>query len=244
MWKEYENGSSIGKVGSEKGIIVLDCEHDEGMRITLEKCESYFTITYGLYGNMVDTLFGTEDEMKKTFEGLKIELEYYKYIPNSQDFEELSAWCGDLYNRRLNSAPKPRNKSKDAFSELREFSLNHFMIDMFPELKNDFIDYSGEDGYFYGTYCTYPDLLKPLILKAINENNDDILRRFSNLLEDISFSNDEFIDNFFYVGILEDICFFSEEERIILSKYFKENTLEKFNKYYSGLIESGYIKKA
>lgn len=229
MWKEYNRGKTIGTKGSESGIILLDYEHDFGMRITLEKCKEYFAITYGLYGNMVDTLFGDEEEMRQTVECLKIELEYFKYIEDDENFEHLSEWCNNLCSRRQNTVPKPFDNSSDGLNNLIEFSLNHLLIDMFPELKKPFEEYSGEDSYFYGVYCTYPDLLKPLVLKAIDENNEGVLKRFGYLVEDISESNDKFVDNFFYVGILEDIYFLSKEEKEILFKYLKENTIKKYN---------------
>lgn len=49
MWKIYDNGNTLGTKDSENGIIVLDYEYDESMRITLENCDDHFAITYGLY---------------------------------------------------------------------------------------------------------------------------------------------------------------------------------------------------
>ena len=65
MWSAFDNGLSIGNVGSERGIIVRDEEHSHGARITIE-CDGItapFSITCGIYGWMVHTrFFATENE--------------------------------------------------------------------------------------------------------------------------------------------------------------------------------------
>jgi len=58
-WHAYGNGTSTGMKGSEGGIIVLDEEHSDGARITLEQGghTAPWAITCGVYGLMVHTRF-------------------------------------------------------------------------------------------------------------------------------------------------------------------------------------------
>lgn len=58
-WYAYGNGTSTGMKGSEGGTIVLDEEHADGARITLERDGDIapWAITCGVYGLMVHTRF-------------------------------------------------------------------------------------------------------------------------------------------------------------------------------------------
>ena len=57
MWSENEE--AIGSTGSENGIIILDLEHSEGARISLEEKSTVapFSITIGIYGLLMHTIF-------------------------------------------------------------------------------------------------------------------------------------------------------------------------------------------
>jgi hypothetical protein len=71
QWVSFENGSTIGQLGSESGVIIRDSEHPLGARITLERAGSIapYSITCGIYGCMVHTrLFATEQEASQQFE--------------------------------------------------------------------------------------------------------------------------------------------------------------------------------
>ncbi len=76
-WTNFDGGSTIGRQGSEGGIILLDEEHGDGARVTLERCDRVpFAITCGLYGNMAHTVFtGSEQEALDTFHAIKTNLE-------------------------------------------------------------------------------------------------------------------------------------------------------------------------
>ena len=58
-WRHFESSTTIGKTGSESGIILEDYENRNGARITLEKdCNGIpFAITLGIYGFMFHTHF-------------------------------------------------------------------------------------------------------------------------------------------------------------------------------------------
>jgi hypothetical protein len=77
-WNSFEGGASIGKRGSEHGVIGLDDEHAYGARITLERdaTPAPFSITCGPCGGLfVHTrFFGAEDSAKEAFQSMKTEL--------------------------------------------------------------------------------------------------------------------------------------------------------------------------
>lgn len=53
MWRPFEDGATVGRSGSEGGIILRDEEHDAGARITLERGCAHgvpFAVTCGIYG--------------------------------------------------------------------------------------------------------------------------------------------------------------------------------------------------
>ena len=73
-WTEYQNGETVGLIGSESGRIAVDQEHSSGARITLEKDAELapFTITCGIYGWMVHTrFFSSRTEAQEQFEAMK-----------------------------------------------------------------------------------------------------------------------------------------------------------------------------
>jgi len=63
-WQSFEDGRTIGKTGNEGGVIVLDQEHIDGARLTLEQncLRAPYAITCGVYGWMVHTRFFADDE--------------------------------------------------------------------------------------------------------------------------------------------------------------------------------------
>jgi hypothetical protein len=74
MWQSFAKGRTIGKSGSEAGVILLDEEHAEGARITLE-CDgriAQFAITCGIFGWMVHTrFFANEEDARLAYEDTK-----------------------------------------------------------------------------------------------------------------------------------------------------------------------------
>jgi hypothetical protein len=92
MWQSFDEGRTIGESGSEKGVILLDEEHVDGARITLER-DGYtpFAITCGIYGWMAHTrFFANEEEARQTYGEMKHSLEsIVQSIPltNEPDFD-------------------------------------------------------------------------------------------------------------------------------------------------------------
>lgn len=78
MWGQFDNGKSIGNKGSESGIIVLDEEHIDGARITLERDggAAPWSVTCGIYGSFLHTAFASsETEGRMKYEQMKTDLE-------------------------------------------------------------------------------------------------------------------------------------------------------------------------
>lgn len=91
-WHPFEEGTSLGKQGSENGVIFRDEEHEEGSRITLERdgATAPFAITCGIYGWMFHTrFFGREAEASTEYELMKAGLaEILSVIPYNDDPEK------------------------------------------------------------------------------------------------------------------------------------------------------------
>jgi hypothetical protein len=68
-WRHFDSGKSIGKSGSEGGIIISDLENNDGARITVEKdCGNIpFAVTVGIYGLMFHTHFDSSLEKANLF---------------------------------------------------------------------------------------------------------------------------------------------------------------------------------
>ncbi len=91
-WYEYDDGYSVGTVGSSDGAIVRDEEHKSGARITLEEENSFadFAITCGVFGWMFHTrFFGDEDEANEAFDEMKAELDkVLEALPSEEAADE------------------------------------------------------------------------------------------------------------------------------------------------------------
>lgn len=89
IWHPFDNGTSVGDVGSESGIIIRDVEHSDGARITLERNGGTvpFGITCGIYGWMVHTrYFSREAEAQQEFDKMQESLdEILRRIPFDDD---------------------------------------------------------------------------------------------------------------------------------------------------------------
>ncbi len=92
MWQPFNEGKTIGAVGSENGTIVLDDEHSLGARITLERetRTAPFAITCGIYELLVHTrFFSHKEDAAAQFEAMKIALaEIIESIPLVSDPEK------------------------------------------------------------------------------------------------------------------------------------------------------------
>ena len=74
-WTKFEKGRTIGKKGSEDGIILADLENIHGARITVEQIgdpSPRFAITFGIYGLLFHTHFRQrQDEVEQSIAWLK-----------------------------------------------------------------------------------------------------------------------------------------------------------------------------
>jgi hypothetical protein len=93
-WNPFDEGNSIGTIGSEDGKILKDEENSFGARITLEGNGSIapFSITIGIYGLMFHTDFyssleNAESEFKKFKTKVEKIIEHYLIDENNRDLE-------------------------------------------------------------------------------------------------------------------------------------------------------------
>jgi uncharacterized membrane protein len=78
MWHPFDDGGTIGTLGSESGTILRDDEHEGGARITLERdgCSAPFAITCGVYGSMVHTRqYGSRRHVQRGWADTKRQLD-------------------------------------------------------------------------------------------------------------------------------------------------------------------------
>lgn len=91
-WQPFEEGRTIGKTGSEGGEIIIDQEHIDGARLTVERgcLRAPYAITCGVYGWMVHTRFFADDETAQhSADEMKTALsEILALIPNEGDDDE------------------------------------------------------------------------------------------------------------------------------------------------------------
>lgn len=67
-WQTFDKGRTLGKKGSERGIIIADMENINGARITVERDADTapYAITFGIYGLMFHTHYkSTAEEVER-----------------------------------------------------------------------------------------------------------------------------------------------------------------------------------
>lgn len=98
-WIPFENGTTLGATGSERGTILRDELHPEGARMTLERTATGLAITCGVYGWMVHTrFFASESEAVAAYEEMKPALaEMLARLPaEGEDVEAALAEAGEM----------------------------------------------------------------------------------------------------------------------------------------------------
>jgi hypothetical protein len=96
-WNTCEDGKTIGTKGSEDGTIVLDDEHADGARITLEAkgASAPFAITCGIYGLMLHTAFFSDrQKADAAFVNMKNELEIMLEMKGDALHQEVTRFVG------------------------------------------------------------------------------------------------------------------------------------------------------
>jgi len=90
-WLPYDEGRTIGTVGVEGGIVLIDEQYDGFSRITLEKDAHGvpFTIVCGVYGWFLHTVYaGVEEKARATYEDMKKGLAHIvDVIPSEENLE-------------------------------------------------------------------------------------------------------------------------------------------------------------
>lgn len=78
QWYPFDDGATLGTVGSESGVILRDEEHPAGTRISLERGgrNAPFAITCGIYGGrFLHTVFaGSEAEALTNYDAMRARL--------------------------------------------------------------------------------------------------------------------------------------------------------------------------
>jgi hypothetical protein len=101
-WHAFGDGTGVGTRGSEGGTIVLDEEHADGARITLEQ-DGYtapWAITCGVYGLMVHTrFFATRPTAEAEYDATKAALHAIVSQLGAADLAAQARLAHDLVQR-------------------------------------------------------------------------------------------------------------------------------------------------
>jgi hypothetical protein len=101
-WYAFSNGTTIGTRGSERGILVLDEEHEAGARISLEEdCDNApWSITCGVYGLMFHTrFFADRVTAEAEYASMKEALDDMMSQLDPADFAGLARLAGDFVDQ-------------------------------------------------------------------------------------------------------------------------------------------------
>jgi hypothetical protein len=99
---------------------------------------------------------------------------------------------------------------------MKEIELNELLLSKFPELKKNFEEEtSWQDGLNTGCIVTFEDVFMPLFEKAVDTNNENLLKRISIFIEELSNIDDDYVQNVFYIAILENISSYKNKEKFI-----------------------------
>jgi len=106
-WQLYDEGKTLGTLGSENGTIRADEEYSLGARITLEEQGNLsWSITCGIYGSMVHTVFASsEADAREKYEEMKAAIgQFLDYIDSDAVSEEeapgiILDWCEEFVEK-------------------------------------------------------------------------------------------------------------------------------------------------
>lgn len=92
-WIPYDQGSSIGKVSAEGGLIMRDEEHPGGARITFKRGGGYISVSCHLYGWMDHTrFFGTTNDAQREYVAMKAALISVLNVINTEGVKDIKIW--------------------------------------------------------------------------------------------------------------------------------------------------------
>ncbi len=109
--------------------------------------------------------------------------------------------------------------------------LNESLLNNFPEIQDKFNEEaSRQDGIETGSFIIFEDVFMPFVRNSVLNNDKDTIYRIFNYIEYLSHVKDEYVENIFYVAILENFYSYSDINKFVI--YFKENTKELFIKNF------------
>lgn len=112
---------------------------------------------------------------------------------------------------------------------MTERELNTLLLEAFPELKDDFEEYtSWQDGIDTGCFITFEDLLLPLARQALQERNSSFLERLGTFVERLKTSDSGYARNVATVGLIEGLKGNGDNS---IRHYLGPVSLEEFDTY-------------
>lgn len=92
-WSAYDDGRSIGQVGSEGSVILHDDEYLSGARVTLKRGDSYVSVSSNIYGWIDHTrFFDTLPDARREYALMKSEIEKIMGVITPVDADSIKGW--------------------------------------------------------------------------------------------------------------------------------------------------------
>lgn len=100
-WRPLDGGRTVGTIGSENGVILIEEEHPDGALITLEQCERYCAVTCGILGGMVHTSFCDRSKEAGMCHYLAMRQDIEDFITSDYELEDVHVFYDRFFNKWL-----------------------------------------------------------------------------------------------------------------------------------------------
>lgn len=104
--------------------------------------------------------------------------------------------------------------------------LNTLLLKLIPEVKDSFEEYtSWQDGLDTGCHSVFENVLLPFTIEALENDNEDLIKRIFKFINDMLISGDEYQEEVAQLSFLEPLKAEHEDEyrysEIMLPETFK-----------------------
>ena len=109
--------------------------------------------------------------------------------------------------------------------------LNLKLLERFPELKDRFdSEASWQYGIDTGSFIIYEDVFNNYLEENMDLNNEEVINKCFDFIEELSNIDDEYVLNLLVVGIFENMNAYTNKEDYI--RRLRVKSLEIYKRYY------------
>ena len=113
---------------------------------------------------------------------------------------------------------------------MKRSDLNLMLLKRFPELKDRFYEEtSWQEGIDTGSFIVYEDVFNNYLEENMDLNNEEVINKCFDFIEELANIDDEYVLNLLVVGIFENMNAYKEKERYI--KRLRVKSVEIFKRY-------------